>query len=189
MIDYMAEDGIVGPYNGKVREVIMTPEAWAAKQAGGDEADLIAELSGNDHSASPSPAPAPTSTSQHNQSQPAKPKLKLEPTETEQEPSDSPPPRRKSGPIRLVDPSELNDKGKTITVTSDNKVAPVVPAEPETEVTNDLEEAQEDEELYDDEEYDPEAVEDSADDSEEFHEEEVEYEEYEEEDVEWEDAD
>lgn len=31
LIDYMAEDGVVGPYNGKVREVIMTMEQWRSR--------------------------------------------------------------------------------------------------------------------------------------------------------------
>lgn len=31
LIDFMAEDGVVGPYNGKVREVIMTIEQWHAR--------------------------------------------------------------------------------------------------------------------------------------------------------------
>lgn len=31
LIDYMAEDGVVGPYNGKIREVVMTMEQWHAK--------------------------------------------------------------------------------------------------------------------------------------------------------------
>ena len=36
LIDYMAEDGIVGPYNGSnAREVITTPEQWAVMQDGG----------------------------------------------------------------------------------------------------------------------------------------------------------
>jgi S-DNA-T family DNA segregation ATPase FtsK/SpoIIIE len=36
LIDYMAEDGIVGPYNGSnAREVLMTPEQWAVMQNGG----------------------------------------------------------------------------------------------------------------------------------------------------------
>lgn len=28
LIDFMAEDGVVGPYNGKIREVVMTMEQW-----------------------------------------------------------------------------------------------------------------------------------------------------------------
>ena len=35
MIDYMAEDGIVGDYNGsKCREVVMSLEEWRARQSG-----------------------------------------------------------------------------------------------------------------------------------------------------------
>jgi S-DNA-T family DNA segregation ATPase FtsK/SpoIIIE len=35
LIDYMAEDGIVGDYNGsQAREVLYSPEQWAAVQAG-----------------------------------------------------------------------------------------------------------------------------------------------------------
>ena len=35
LVDYMAEDGIVGPYNGSnAREVLMTPEQWEAMQNG-----------------------------------------------------------------------------------------------------------------------------------------------------------
>ena len=39
LVDYMEEDGFVGPYNGsKSREVILTPERWAAIQRGeGDD--------------------------------------------------------------------------------------------------------------------------------------------------------
>ncbi|QDU39883.1 DNA translocase FtsK [Maioricimonas rarisocia] len=41
MVDYMAEDGIVGPYNGsKHREVVMTREQWEAMQAGEEEPEL-----------------------------------------------------------------------------------------------------------------------------------------------------
>jgi len=41
MIDYMAEDGIVGPYNGsKHREVVMTREQWEAMQAGEEAPEL-----------------------------------------------------------------------------------------------------------------------------------------------------
>lgn len=37
LIDYMAEDGIVGPYNGSnAREVVLTPEQWEAMQGGGE---------------------------------------------------------------------------------------------------------------------------------------------------------
>jgi S-DNA-T family DNA segregation ATPase FtsK/SpoIIIE len=33
LIDFMAEDGIVGPYNGSnAREVLYTPEQWAQLQ-------------------------------------------------------------------------------------------------------------------------------------------------------------
>lgn len=42
LIDYMAEDGIVGPYNGSnAREVLMTAEQWAAMQ-NGEEAPAAA---------------------------------------------------------------------------------------------------------------------------------------------------
>jgi S-DNA-T family DNA segregation ATPase FtsK/SpoIIIE len=38
MVDYMAEDGIVGDYNGsKCREVVMTLEQWRALRAGAEE--------------------------------------------------------------------------------------------------------------------------------------------------------
>ena len=38
LVDYMEEDGYVGPYNGsKSREVILTPEAWSVMQNGGGE--------------------------------------------------------------------------------------------------------------------------------------------------------
>ena len=40
LVDYMEEDGFVGPYNGsKSREVILTPERWAAIQRGDGEDD------------------------------------------------------------------------------------------------------------------------------------------------------
>jgi len=36
MIDYMAEDGIVGTYNGSnARDVLLTPDEWAAVRQGG----------------------------------------------------------------------------------------------------------------------------------------------------------
>jgi S-DNA-T family DNA segregation ATPase FtsK/SpoIIIE len=36
LVDFMAEDGYVGPYNGsKAREVLLTPTAWEAIKAGG----------------------------------------------------------------------------------------------------------------------------------------------------------
>lgn len=34
LIDFMAEDGVVGPYNGKIREVVMTMEQWRRKSGG-----------------------------------------------------------------------------------------------------------------------------------------------------------
>ena len=35
MVDFMAEDGIVGPYNGSnAREVLYTPEQWDELKAG-----------------------------------------------------------------------------------------------------------------------------------------------------------
>ncbi|MBL8892165.1 MAG: DNA translocase FtsK [Planctomycetaceae bacterium] len=37
LIDFMAEDGVVGPYNGKIREVVMTMEQWRKK--GGQASD------------------------------------------------------------------------------------------------------------------------------------------------------
>jgi S-DNA-T family DNA segregation ATPase FtsK/SpoIIIE len=40
MIDFMAEDGIVGAYNGSnAREVLFTPEEWQARKRGGPLAD------------------------------------------------------------------------------------------------------------------------------------------------------
>jgi S-DNA-T family DNA segregation ATPase FtsK/SpoIIIE len=37
LVDFMAEDGYVGPYNGsKSREVLLTAAAWAAMKSGGD---------------------------------------------------------------------------------------------------------------------------------------------------------
>ncbi len=37
LVDFMAEDGYVGPYNGsKSREVLLTPAAWAAMKSGDD---------------------------------------------------------------------------------------------------------------------------------------------------------
>ena len=42
LVDFMAEDGIVGPYNGsQAREVLVTAEQWAAMSSGeGDEKEL-----------------------------------------------------------------------------------------------------------------------------------------------------
>ena len=45
LIDFMAEDGIVGPYNGsQAREVLMDPDQWAQMQ--GEEPPGAAENSG-----------------------------------------------------------------------------------------------------------------------------------------------
>ena len=44
LIDYMAEDGIVGDYNGsQAREVLFTPEQWASFRDGGGTADEFDE--------------------------------------------------------------------------------------------------------------------------------------------------
>jgi len=52
LIDFMAEDGIVGAYNGsKAREVLMTLSDWEASKMGGDARAAT--------SAAPAPAPAP----------------------------------------------------------------------------------------------------------------------------------
>jgi DNA segregation ATPase FtsK/SpoIIIE, S-DNA-T family len=38
LIDFMAEDGIVGHYNGaQAREVLFTPEQWEQLKGGGDD--------------------------------------------------------------------------------------------------------------------------------------------------------
>lgn len=40
LVDFMAEDGVVGPYNGKIREVVMTMDQWRKKSgqaSGGDD--------------------------------------------------------------------------------------------------------------------------------------------------------
>lgn len=39
LVDFMAEDGVVGPYNGKIREVVMTMDQWRKKsgQASADD--------------------------------------------------------------------------------------------------------------------------------------------------------
>ena len=38
LIDFMAEDGIVGGYNGSnAREVLYTPEQWSAIRSGGED--------------------------------------------------------------------------------------------------------------------------------------------------------
>jgi S-DNA-T family DNA segregation ATPase FtsK/SpoIIIE len=43
LIDYMAEDGIVGDYNGsQAREVLYTPEQWEALKVGADAEELAA---------------------------------------------------------------------------------------------------------------------------------------------------
>ena len=39
LIDFMAEDGIVGAYNGSnAREVVISPEEWQQMRLGGQEA-------------------------------------------------------------------------------------------------------------------------------------------------------
>lgn len=48
LVDFMAEDGVVGPYNGKIREVVMTMEQWRKK--GGQASD------GDDEPAPPAKA-------------------------------------------------------------------------------------------------------------------------------------
>lgn len=37
LIDFMAEDGVVGPYNGKIREVVMTLDQWRQRSGQGGE--------------------------------------------------------------------------------------------------------------------------------------------------------
>jgi S-DNA-T family DNA segregation ATPase FtsK/SpoIIIE len=40
LIDFMAEDGIVGTYNGaQARDVLITPEQWAQMRGGAEEAE------------------------------------------------------------------------------------------------------------------------------------------------------
>ena len=42
LVDFMAEDGYVGPYNGsKSREVLLTSSSWAAIKAGGGDAAVV----------------------------------------------------------------------------------------------------------------------------------------------------
>jgi hypothetical protein len=37
LIDFMAEDGVVGPYNGKIREVVMTLDQWRQRSGQGTD--------------------------------------------------------------------------------------------------------------------------------------------------------
>jgi S-DNA-T family DNA segregation ATPase FtsK/SpoIIIE len=39
LVDFMAEDGVVGPYNGKIREVVMTMDQWRKKSGQGSADD------------------------------------------------------------------------------------------------------------------------------------------------------
>jgi S-DNA-T family DNA segregation ATPase FtsK/SpoIIIE len=39
LVDFMAEDGVVGPYNGKIREVVMTMDQWRKKGGQGSADD------------------------------------------------------------------------------------------------------------------------------------------------------
>jgi len=60
LIDYMAEDGIVGPYNGsQAREVLITMEDWEAMQSG-EQATAAAPLAPPPASAAPSRANSPS---------------------------------------------------------------------------------------------------------------------------------
>jgi S-DNA-T family DNA segregation ATPase FtsK/SpoIIIE len=47
IIDYMAEDGIVGEFkNGSAREVLYTWKGWEAMKNGGDSGEVEPEISG-----------------------------------------------------------------------------------------------------------------------------------------------
>ena len=64
LIDFMEEDGFVGPYNGsKSREVILTHEKWASMQSGGAESSLDQEDSEFEEADEPS-VPLKTSRNQ-----------------------------------------------------------------------------------------------------------------------------
>jgi S-DNA-T family DNA segregation ATPase FtsK/SpoIIIE len=57
LVDFMAEDGYVGPYNGsKSREVLLQPAAWAALKAGGGKPAAAVPSSANDPDAETSVA-------------------------------------------------------------------------------------------------------------------------------------
>jgi S-DNA-T family DNA segregation ATPase FtsK/SpoIIIE len=72
LIDYMAEDGIVGPYNGSnAREVVLSPEQWEAMQTG-----------------TPAPAAAPPSPPRSNRIQLAAkspPRVELDDTDEDED--------------------------------------------------------------------------------------------------------
>lgn len=62
LVDFMAEDGIVGPYNGsKAREVLITPEQWAIMKANknGDSEEIVDVEDEDDDDFDPPPNPTP----------------------------------------------------------------------------------------------------------------------------------
>jgi S-DNA-T family DNA segregation ATPase FtsK/SpoIIIE len=80
LIDYMAEDGIVGPYNGSnAREVVLTPEQWEAMQGGGETPVAPA----------PAPAPKPAARSNRIQLAPKSPQRGVEDEAEEAEDDDA----------------------------------------------------------------------------------------------------
>lgn len=59
LIDFMAEDGVVGEYNGsQAREVMISPEEWEAMQAGDDSSEPVPRTQAKLFEKTPEPEPA-----------------------------------------------------------------------------------------------------------------------------------
>jgi S-DNA-T family DNA segregation ATPase FtsK/SpoIIIE len=160
LIDFMAEDGIVGTYNGsQAREVVISLADWEARQSGGAPAPTPA--------APPPPAPRRTSRILLAASEPVREAEAAAPARPERT---SPPGKRPSSRKQPVvsqaeeEPPFDEDDGGTYEDAFDAKEKEEEPnelddsydEEAEYEVEEDYEEEEEDEEDYDDEdeEYD-----------------------------------
>ena len=79
LVDFMAEDGYVGPYNGsKSREVLLTSTAWAAMKAGGE---VVEGAVADPPAAEPVVEPTPMKIAAPKFAKKAKPKPKQKPVE------------------------------------------------------------------------------------------------------------
>ena len=201
LIDFMAEDGYVGPYNGsKAREVMLTEQQWLNIQAGDpnpvndedwpdqDESDPAMESPSATKVSSPKPK---ATKSKIVKAKPAKPKTKLTgkarksgESESEGKSKSSSSPQRKK--LLRIEP------GEETLLSANTSFAPApkrkFKVKPDEELQLDQEDEElEDEELEEEEEYEEyeyeDEVEASGDDDDEY-----EYE-YEDEDAEYEDVD
>jgi DNA segregation ATPase FtsK/SpoIIIE, S-DNA-T family len=130
LIDFMAEDGYLGPYNGsKAREVLLTEAQWAAVRAGGSESDD--ELP-DESVARPRPALPASQKSPVNLNKPMNqvgPSTRLDSKESDDR---HPTPKPKSGRKPLT-PLE-NKTGLTSSLAAKSGIMPAMPAKPKSAV-------------------------------------------------------